>query len=184
MCPVMSVDAAHLKSPYKGTIFIYSGLTANDKAILAFGICGGNQDYTSWNIFNTLFAKACPSVSFVGDGHVYSKFVFISDRIKDWISHCLKFLKESCNKFHHIKQNVKRQFGPHAAEMVFPIARSTTFLTIQEGTLLEQLKNKSASAYDYLEKIPKGQWCNMQMDYSPEVTTTTVITAPVQCGDI
>ena len=36
MHPVILVDAAHLKSAYKGTIFIYSGLTGNDKAF--FGI--------------------------------------------------------------------------------------------------------------------------------------------------
>ena len=35
-------------------------------------------------------------------------------------------------------------------------------MTIQEETVLEQLKTKSASAYDYLEKIPMEQWCNMQ----------------------
>ena len=36
------------------------------------------------------------------------------------------------------------------------------FLTIQEETLLEQLKTKPASAYDYLDKIPMDQWHNMQ----------------------
>ena len=44
--------------------------------------------------------------------------------------------------------------------MVFPIANA--FSTIQEETLLEQLKTKSAGAYDYLGKIPMEQWCNMQ----------------------
>ena len=53
-------DAAHLQSAYKGTLFIYSGLTGNDEAyIVAFGISGGNEDYRTWNIFNPLFAKAC-----------------------------------------------------------------------------------------------------------------------------
>ena len=46
MCPMISVDATHLKSAYKGTIGIYSGLTGNDEAyILAFGSTGGNKDY-------------------------------------------------------------------------------------------------------------------------------------------
>ena len=50
--------------------------------------------------------------------------------------------------------------GPNAAAMVFPIANA--FSTIQEETLLEQLKSKSASPYDYLERIPMEQWHNMQ----------------------
>ena len=55
MDPVISVDAAHLKLAYKGTIFIYSGLTGNDEAyILAFGISGGNEDYQTWNTFNKI----------------------------------------------------------------------------------------------------------------------------------
>ena len=80
MHPVISVGAAHLKSAYKGTILIYSGLTGNDKAYFGIGISGGNEDYRTWNTFNTLSATACPSVSFVEDSHSYSKFVFVSDR--------------------------------------------------------------------------------------------------------
>ena len=89
MHPVISVNAAHLKSASKGTVFIFSGLTGNDEAyILAFGISGGNEDYRTWNIFHSLFARACPSASFVEDSHAYSKFVFISDRDR---SHGPKF---------------------------------------------------------------------------------------------
>ena len=55
MHPVISVDAAHLKSAYKGTIFIYSGLTGSDEAyILAFGISGGNEDCRTW-----IYSKHC-----------------------------------------------------------------------------------------------------------------------------
>ena len=64
---------------YRGTIFIYSGLTSNDKAyILEYGISGGNEDDQTWNTFNDLFAMACPSVSFVENGDFYSKLVFVS----------------------------------------------------------------------------------------------------------
>ena len=34
MHPVILVDVAHLKLAYKGTIFIYSGLTGNDEAYI------------------------------------------------------------------------------------------------------------------------------------------------------
>ena len=83
MCPVILVDAAHHKSAYKGTLFIYSGLTGNDEAyILAFEISGGNEDYRTWNKFNKLFATACPSVSFMEDDMLYPKLVIVLERDK------------------------------------------------------------------------------------------------------
>ena len=50
--------------------------------------------------------------------------------------------------------NVKAWFGPNAAEMVFPIANA--FSTTQEETLLDQLKTKSASAYDFGKNWSNG----------------------------
>ena len=150
-------------------------MTGNDEAyILAFGISGGNKDYRTWNTFNKLFATACPSVSSVEDGHSYSKFVFVSDRDKGLE---ISPRNHSTNHVHHIKQNLKTPFGLNAAEMVFPIANA--FPMVQEETLLEQLKTKSAGVYDYLEKLPMEQW-----DYNTEVTTTTLTTTLVWCGNI
>ena len=127
----ISIDATHLKSLYKGTIFIYSGLTGNDEVyILAFGVSGGNEDYMTWNMFNTLFAKACPSVSFVEEGYAYSKFVFVSDKDKGLDKSLARTFATNhvTNCVHHIKHNVKTWFGPKAGEMVIPIA--TAFATI------------------------------------------------------
>ena len=107
-------------------------MTGNDEAyILAFGISGGNEDYRTWNIFNRLFAKACPSVSFMEDGMLYPKGL---DK-----SLCDDFLQNHVTKcVHHIKHNVKTCFGPKSAKLVFPIA--TAFSTIQEEKFVEQLK--------------------------------------------
>ena len=163
MCPIISINAAHLKSAYQGTIFIYSGLTGNDEAyILAFRISGGNEDYGTWNTFNNLFAIACPSVSFVENGHLYLKFVFVSDRDKGLDKSLAEIFpnNHSTNCVHHIKQNVKSRFGAKAVEMVFPIAQA--FLLIQEATLLEQFKAKLVNAYEYLGKIPLEHWHNTQ----------------------
>ena len=105
MCPVISVDASHLKSAYKGTILIYSVLTGNETYILTFGISGENEDYRTWNTFNTLFARACPSVSFAEDSHAYSTFVFISDRDKGLEKSLSKLFprNHATNCVHHIK---------------------------------------------------------------------------------
>ena len=122
---MISVNAAHLKLAYKGRIFSYSGLTGNDKAyIMAFGISSGNEDYRTWNTLNSLVAKACPSVSFVEDGHAYSKFMFISDRDKGLDKSLSQLVPKNhaTNCVHHIKENWKTWFGPNAVEMVFAIA--------------------------------------------------------------
>ena len=88
--------------------------------------------------------------------------VVVSDRDKglDKSSSEIFPRNHATNCVHHIKQKVKTQFSLKAAEMVFPIANA--FSMIQEETLLEQLKMKSAGAYDYLEKFPMEQWCNTQ----------------------
>ena len=91
-------------------IHIHSGLTAHDEAyILAFGVSGMNDDYVTWNTFNALFAKACPSVPFVEEGHAYLKIVFVSDRDKGLDKSSAKtFLRNhATNCVHHIELNVK-----------------------------------------------------------------------------
>ena len=172
---MISVDAAHFKSAYKGTISIYSGLAGNHKAyIMAFGISGGNEDCRTWNTFNTLFAS--PSVSFVEYGHAYSKFMFISDRDKglDKSLSEISPRNHATNCVHHIKQNVKTWFGLNAMQQKWYSYLLPLFQQSKKETLLQQVKTKSANAYDYWKKY---QWSN-------GVTTTTVITAPVWCGDI
>ena len=124
-------------------------MTGNDEGyILAFGISGGNEDHRTWNIFNKLFAKACPSVFFMDDGMLYRKFVIVLDRDKGLDkSLCEVFLgNHTTNCVHHIKQNgtPMTNFGPKAAEPVFPIA--TAFSTIQEEKFVEQLKKVSPNA--------------------------------------
>ena len=80
--------------------------------------------------------------------------MFVSDRDKGLDKSLWETFpnNHATNCAHHIKQNVKSRFGAKAAEMVFPIAHA--FSTIQEDMLLEQLKMKSASAYEYSENIP------------------------------
>ena len=163
MHPVISIDAAHLKSVYKGTIFVYSGLTGHDEAyILAFGISGGNEDYRTCNIYNGLFAKACPSVSFMEDGMLYPKFVIVFERDKGLDKSLCDVFPENnvTNCVHYIKQNVKTCFGSKAAKLVFPIA--SAFSTIQEEKFVEQLKQMPPNAYEYLENIAMEHWCNTQ----------------------
>ena len=102
--------------------------------ILAFGIRRGNEDFVSWDIFNTLFAQACSCVWIVEEGHKYSKYVFVSDQDKGLDkSLTITFPNNlATNCVHHKKENLRTRFGPKAAEMVFPIARA--FSTVVEET--------------------------------------------------
>ena len=80
------------------------------------------------------------------------------DNISLAITHILN--NHATNCVHHIKQNLKQQFGPVPADLVFPIA--TSFSTIREETLLLELQTGSRRAYEYLDKIPILQWHTTQ----------------------
>ena len=155
--PIISVDAAHLKSGYKEMMYIYS-LTGNEEAyILAFGMRRGNEDFVSWDVLNSLLTKACPCVSTVKDIHIYLKYVFISDRDKGLDKSLVKIFpnNHAMNCIHHIKENVKSRFSAKAAKMVFPIAKS--FSTVVEETLWLKLQAMSNRECEYLGKIPITQ---------------------------
>ena len=81
-------------------------------------------------------------MSFVEEGHAYSKFVFISDRDKGLDKLLSKIFprNHATNCIRHIKWNVKTWFGLKEAEIVFPIA--TAFSTIQEEIIIGAAKNK------------------------------------------
>ena len=69
-----------------------------------------------------LFAQACPCVRIVEDGHLYLKYVFVSDQDKGLDKSLAKTFPNNfaTNCVHHIKKNVRTRFGPKAAETVFP----------------------------------------------------------------
>ena len=124
--PVVSLDAAHLRSVHKGTLyvaFILSG--ANEVYPIGFMISAGNEDGPTWTRMLEHLSYACPILSEQGlesglhidgemDGEYYRHpFVFMSDRDKGLKpALCRVFpgnLAVSCAK--HIQANVKAKFG-------------------------------------------------------------------------
>ena len=95
MHAVISVDAAHLKLAYKGTIFIYSGLTGNNEAyILAFGISGGNEDNRIWK-HSTNCVQWLVHIHHQWRMVIHIQSLCLSQAgIKDWISLNWKFSQE------------------------------------------------------------------------------------------
>jgi Transposase, Mutator family len=68
--PVISLDAAHLRSEFKGTLYIASStLTgANDAFLIGFMIAAGNEDRRTWVRMQTYLKEAFPIISHQGQG--------------------------------------------------------------------------------------------------------------------
>ena len=74
---------------------------------------------------------------------------------------------------------MKTQFGPKAAEMVFPIANA--FSMIQEESLLEQLKNQQILMTIWRNQ--NGAMVQYAMNFNTDINTTTLTTTLVWCDD-
>ena len=163
--PVVSLDAAHLRSVHKGTLYVASVLSgANEVYPIGFMISTGNEDGPTWTRMLGHLREACPILSEQGfesgavidgemDGEHRHPFVFMSD--------CDKGLKlalrevfprnlaVSCAK--HIQANVKAQFGQQCARYVIQIAK--TFSTRKSADLLDKIQSIKPAAADYIENV-------------------------------
>jgi hypothetical protein len=62
--PVVSLDAAHLKSVHKGTLYVASVLSgANEVYPIGFMISSGNEDCETWTRMLGHLREACPILS-------------------------------------------------------------------------------------------------------------------------
>ena len=62
--PVICLDAAHLNSPEKGTLYVASCLSgANEIYPIGFLLSKGNEDGATWTKMLRLLYHACPSLS-------------------------------------------------------------------------------------------------------------------------
>ena len=61
VCPIVLLDAAHLKGVHKGTLYVASVLSgANDVYPIGFLISKGNEDGNTWTRMLTLLKEAYP----------------------------------------------------------------------------------------------------------------------------
>ena len=125
--PVISLDAAHLRSEFKGLLYIASTLTgANGVFPIGFMIATGNEDRRTWVRMLTNLKEACPIISQQGGqgeglddaslpntsaSNRATPFLFVSDRDKG------------------LKETVKEVFPT----MWNSVARSTYELTCCRG---------------------------------------------------
>ena len=83
--PVMSLDAAHLKSKWKGILYTASVMTASNNVYpVAIAITHGNENESGWNWFLGLLDNAIDVLKMDHPRSEvrYKYFTFISDRQK------------------------------------------------------------------------------------------------------
>ena len=160
--PVVSLDAAHLRSEYKGTLYIASVLSGNNDVFpIGLMISSGNEDRATWTKMLSLLKEAFPILVEQGGSHGMEEapllcelpFVFVSDRDKG-LKPALKEvfptnLEFSCAK--HIESNVTQRFGKQCGRYVMAMAK--TYSARNASNMLDQVRQMKPSAASYLENI-------------------------------
>jgi hypothetical protein len=158
--PVISLDAAHLKSIYKGTMYVASVLSGTNEVYpIGFMISAGNEDGETWTTMLNYLKEACPLISEQGfsdecdDGEIQHPFLFVSDRDKG-LKLALRSVfpgnkETSCAK--HIEANVCQKFGQECARYVMPIAKTFSFR--YSNHLIDQVRMSKPHAADYIQNV-------------------------------
>ena len=179
--PVISLDAAHLRSEYKGMLYIASVLSGGDDVYpLGFMISSGNEDCRTWTKMLGLLKEACPIITEQGFSAVHQKsetedvdappqaertqFLFVSDRDKG-LKPALRevfpdHVEMSCAK--HIEANVMQKFGKKCSRHV--MAMSKTYSVRYYEYALRQIRTTKPNAARYVEDISERGtlWSNSQ----------------------
>ena len=195
--PVISLDAAHLRSEFKGTLYIASTLTgANDVFPIGFMIATGNEDRRTWVRMLTYLKEACPIISEQGrqgegvhddslpttsaSKRRATPFLFVSDRdkgLKEAVKEVFPTNVEfSCAQ--HIRANVLQRFGKNASKYVMTIAKTYSARYVE--ILMEKTKKMKPQAALYIQSIEErgilwksSQWLNVDVTYPPRFGIVT-----------
>ena len=84
--PILSLDAAHLSSEAKGTLYLATIKSGKDELLpIAIGITADNENYKGWKFFLENLNKSCDILTSVHTQprcHPHKLYTFISDRDK------------------------------------------------------------------------------------------------------
>ena len=157
--PVVSLDAAHLRSEWLGILYIASVLTGNNDVFpIRFMISSGNENRATWTQMLNLLKEACPILDLRGnDGQDIPPrehpFLFVSDRDKGLLPALREVfprnLDISCAR--HIQQNVKTRYGKDCAMHIITIAR--TYSRRKASDKLDMIHQLKPSAADYVANL-------------------------------
>jgi hypothetical protein len=159
--PVLSLDATHLKSKWKGILYLATVKTACDEIFpVAMAIVNDNENEDGWRWFLRLLLTACeflvvdhPKASVE---HKY--FMFISDRQKGLINALQEVFPQNHSTYCsiHIARNTEKMAGKKISSMVYSLSKTSSHLIA--GELLDNIGRISESAREYLEEIPANEW--------------------------
>ncbi|XP_034199156.1 uncharacterized protein LOC117614449 [Prunus dulcis] len=158
MRPVIAADATHLKSKYKGVMFVANAFDGNRNIYpLAFGI-GDLETDASWHWFFTKLHEAigeCPDLVIISDRNVSIENVW--NKIFPTAQHGI------C--FYHMKGNMKRTFKLKKRDhilMHFEKAAKSYSIAEFDGHF-RKIKRKEHVA-QYLEEAGLHKWSRAHMD--------------------
>ena len=159
--PVMSLDAAHLKSKWKGTLYTASVKTGSDEIYpVAIGIMNGNENEAGWTWFLRLLESAIEILvmDWPNEEYRFKYFTFISDRQKGLIE-ALRMVfpqNHACFCAIHIARNAEKHGGKRVSQHVHHLSR--TFSHFVSANILEKIGRISVKGKEYIEKIPPEEW--------------------------
>lgn len=159
--PIMSLDAAHLKSEWKGTLYVASVKTACDEIYpVAVAIMEQNENFDGWRWFLENLKGALPTLEQPHPRNEVTKnyFTFVCDRQKGLLEALERIFPDnlSCFCTIHIARNVQlKHGGKKMAKYIFPLA--STFSPSFAEELLARMSDETRR---YVEAIPSNRWRN------------------------
>ncbi|KAL6289246.1 hypothetical protein ACE6H2_006756 [Prunus campanulata] len=158
MRPVIAVDATHLKSKYKGVMFVANAFDGNRNIYpLAFGI-GDLETDASWHWFFTKLHEAigeCPNLVIISDRNVSIENVW--NKVFPTAQHGI------C--FYHMKGNMKRTCKlKKRDEILMHFEQAAKSYSIAEFDChFRKIKRKEHVA-EYLQQTGLHKWSRAHMD--------------------
>ena len=160
--PVISVDACHLRSKYKGTLYTATAMSAaNEIYPFAFAITKDNENLEGWTYFLKHLKENLPMLhepNLKERCVIYAKYSFISDRDKGLISAMKNVFPTNLhtNCLMHISKNVQNNWKKVPWRVIFNIGKSFNISTEIIG--FEELNKVCPEALDYCLNIDPKLW--------------------------
>ncbi|KAG7365808.1 MULE transposase domain containing protein [Nitzschia inconspicua] len=159
--PVASLDAAHMKSEWKGTLYIATVKSAMDKIYpIAFAITADNENGQGWDWVLRNLDAGLPNLTIAHYrvGCAYKLFLLQSDRQKGLDEACKACFPANhhCYCAVHIRRNVEGRHGKKIGALIPGLAKTTSLP--DRDAKLAQLRRQSPPAYDFVKKIDPKQW--------------------------
>jgi hypothetical protein len=159
--PVMSLDACHLRSKWKGTLFVASvKTTCDDIYPVAFAITKDNENEAGWTWFLEQLRSSikCLVQPHPHEAVRYKYFSFVSDRSKGLLTALHKVFPENYNWFCaiHIARNTEKWGGQRVTSDVYQLAK--TYSLRYANYLLKKIEEVSKRAATYVKEIEAARW--------------------------